>query len=453
MPSRILTAAHLATQSNNLPITVKHQRYWLAPLFLRPRPAILFFLLLLLPISSGESRSQTLSSSSPTAAESTERKVQPKIVVSEQTARLLADASPDKAIVANPSSGSSGASFLKRVLLFPLRLVRSIAGSFGEGRKSVASSSGGGSGEVVDSKIYGDEAGAKLPDETANAAVSSADDASYPAASRSDLFFDRPNLPARIGYTPLGAYPTLENHSDKGVIRYRLGCVLEENGQLKIPAKRKEEVTDLPPANISKTSIPFTALSLREIKKECSAKKAKIAVVDITFADGTTWKLEDDSRGGAVDLPINAVAVVNADKTPTMSSRDQFVRVLRFEVDGKPVRKSFRVSLFDNDKFVDLKTVKDGFILPAKFTSHEFVGIRFRIGHYDLFFDPVYRAKFETEWIVGVDTKPFDPDIVYDEAAKRADVVHYIEFESKVGDGTILLVLPRNLPPKSKLHP
>ncbi|HSS20810.1 MAG TPA: energy transducer TonB [Pyrinomonadaceae bacterium] len=154
-------------------------------------------------------------------------------------------------------------------------------------------------------------------------------------------------------------------------------------------------------------------------------------------------------RGGAVDLPINAVAVMNADKTPTMSLRDQFVKVLRFEVDGKLVRKTFRVSLYDNDKFVNLKTVKDGFILPAKFTRHEFVRIRFRIGRYDLFFDPVYRAKFDTDWIVGVDTKPFDPDIVYGETAKHADVVHYIEFEPRSGDGTILLIPQRDVPPKT----
>lgn len=327
-----------------MPVTIQHRRYRLALLFLRPcRPAILFLPLLLLLISSVELRSQT-QSSAPIPVVATERKVQPKIVVSEQTV-WLAEASPDKAIVANPNLGSSGPSFLKRVVLFPLRLVRAIAGSFGEGRKSVASSSGG-SGEVVDSKIYGDEAGAKLPDETANAVVSSGD-----------------------------------------------------------------------------------------------------------HADGTTWKLEDDSEGGAEDLPINAVAVVNADEKQTMGSRDQFIRVLRFEVDGKPVRKSFRVSLFDNDKFVDLKTVKDGFLLPAKFTKHEFVRIRFRIGSYDLLFDPIYRAKFETEWIIGVDRKPFDPDNVFvfsAEQAKKTDIVHYIDFEPKSGDGTKLIVMVRNVPRKVK---
>lgn len=108
-----------------------------------------------------------------------------------------------------------------------------------------------------------------------------------------DLFLDSPNFPARIGYMPLGAYYTLENHSDKRIVRYRLGCAIEENGWVKISSKKKEEVTDLPPADLSKNNFPFTYLDVSQIEERCVSKAAKIAVVGITFADGTIWKLEE----------------------------------------------------------------------------------------------------------------------------------------------------------------
>jgi len=137
MPSRILTTSLTSTRSNDMPLTVKHPRCRLALLCLQFRAAILAFPLLLLLASSAEIRSQTADSSLPTAALSTERKVQPEIVVREQTTKLvLADASPNKAAT-NPRSGSGGPSFLKRVVLFPLRLMRAIASSFGEGEKPV----------------------------------------------------------------------------------------------------------------------------------------------------------------------------------------------------------------------------------------------------------------------------------------------------------------------------
>ena len=110
---------------------------------------------------------------------------------------------------------------------------------------------------------------------------------------REDIFPDRTNSPARIGYMPLGAYCTLENHSDKRIVRYRLGCAIEENGRVKILNKKKEKAIDLPPADPSKSAFPFTYLSIRQIKKCCTSKGAKIAIVEVTFADGSSWRPEE----------------------------------------------------------------------------------------------------------------------------------------------------------------
>jgi len=109
---------------------------------------------------------------------------------------------------------------------------------------------------------------------------------------KGDFFIDHPNFPARIGYMPLGAYYTLENHSDKRIIRYRLGCVVEADGKFKVVSRKKAQVTDLAPADASKNSVPFVYISLRRIKGTCVSKEAKAAIVEVTFSDGSVWNIQ-----------------------------------------------------------------------------------------------------------------------------------------------------------------
>jgi hypothetical protein len=111
------------------------------------------------------------------------------------------------------------------------------------------------------------------------------------SSCKDDFILNRATFPARIGYMPLGAYYTLENHSDKRIIHYRLGCVVEESRALKVVYRDKEQIIDLPSADPSTKSVPFVYIGLRQLKGKCLSKGAKAAIVEITFSDGSVWKI------------------------------------------------------------------------------------------------------------------------------------------------------------------
>ncbi len=110
----------------------------------------------------------------------------------------------------------------------------------------------------------------------------------------SDGAFHNPHgSPAWIVYIPLGAAYALENHSDKRIVRYQVGCVVDECGRLEILSRKKEGRVDLPPADLLKNTFPFTYVSVRQVKKECVSKGAKVSVVEVTFTDGTVWQAKN----------------------------------------------------------------------------------------------------------------------------------------------------------------
>lgn len=116
---------------------------------------------------------------------------------------------------------------------------------------------------------------------------------------------------------------------------------------------------------------------------------------------------------------------------------------VKFEVDGKEMHQRFKVLLYVNDQIIEPRLVDGGFIVPPELKSAKYAEVRFLSGPYDIFFGSVYPAKFSTDWTVGVDTKPFDPENVRDDTAKSTQIIYYINFESKLGDGTKLTVEAR----------
>ena len=62
-----------------------------------------------------------------------------------------------------------------------------------------------------------------------------------PSTSYTRNFVDNSDFPARIGYMPLGAYYTIENHSQKRIIRYRLGCVIEKHKRYKVVSRKNHK--------------------------------------------------------------------------------------------------------------------------------------------------------------------------------------------------------------------
>lgn len=116
------------------------------------------------------------------------------------------------------------------------------------------------------------------------------------------------------------------------------------------------------------------------------------------------------------------------------------VKILRFEVDGKEVKEDFKITLYANNQIIEPLRVEDGFIVPPEIRSCENVGVRFLSENYDLVFDQVYLSKFDTDWIVGVDNKPFDQEYIEPKEARKLKLIYYLQFVPRRGDETRMVV-------------
>jgi hypothetical protein len=68
--------------------------------------------------------------------------------------------------------------------------------------------------------------------------------------------------------------------------------------------------------------------------------------------------------------------------------------------------------------------------------------VRFTSGKYDLLFESVYLSKFEGEWVIGVDNKPYEADNAASaQAGKPIKQIYYINFHPIQGDGTRMVVI------------
>ena len=121
-------------------------------------------------------------------------------------------------------------------------------------------------------------------------------------------------------------------------------------------------------------------------------------------------------------------------------AQSEMVKV-NFEIDGKEVREKFTIMIYTGDKIIEPCIGEDGFVVPPEVKKYEKVGVRFLSAGHDLYFDSVYRSKFETDWVVGVDRKPFAPEnLSSPRSRKKTKLIYYLNFISKTGDGTRMVI-------------
>lgn len=109
-----------------------------------------------------------------------------------------------------------------------------------------------------------------------------------------EYWLNLPSAPTIIVRGIKGQLLTLINYSPVRIIRYQLGWVIAEQGKIKITCKLGPQNTDLAPANIGKNDVHMVGLAYYDQVKECSHKvKAKLAVIEINFEDGSVWKASD----------------------------------------------------------------------------------------------------------------------------------------------------------------
>jgi len=109
---------------------------------------------------------------------------------------------------------------------------------------------------------------------------------------KDDTFWvNLPSCPLRISLSANNRFLTLDNHSDKQVLRYRLGCVVEEQGKYRVLRKMKVERTNLVPVDPANDKISFESLDPhKEFSKMCKKGAGRLAVIEVGFIDGSTWK-------------------------------------------------------------------------------------------------------------------------------------------------------------------
>lgn len=113
------------------------------------------------------------------------------------------------------------------------------------------------------------------------------------AGSQEQFWLNLPTSHLKIERSPNGRSLPLSNYSPKEAIKYWLGCVVKTNEKIKISNTRKRQAVSLPPIEAAMNQVSFIPLDLETNDvKRCTDKGAKLAVVEVTFADGSTWKVD-----------------------------------------------------------------------------------------------------------------------------------------------------------------
>lgn len=112
------------------------------------------------------------------------------------------------------------------------------------------------------------------------------------AGSQEQFWLNLPTSPLKIERSPNGRFITLSNYSSKEALKYRLGCVVKTYKDIKVIRKFSKEVDSIAPVDLANNQVSFILLdpTLEDVKR-CTDKGAKLAVVEVTFADDSTWKI------------------------------------------------------------------------------------------------------------------------------------------------------------------
>jgi hypothetical protein len=100
-----------------------------------------------------------------------------------------------------------------------------------------------------------------------------------------DHWVNLPSAPLIFMPSPSRRDLSLINRSTGRIIKYRLGCLLSGNDNIRVIKRMRLLNTDL---LTNRALLNSTSVYENEIEV-CSKKSAKIGVVEVVFADGSTW--------------------------------------------------------------------------------------------------------------------------------------------------------------------
>ncbi|GEM_PF-5501217 len=102
-----------------------------------------------------------------------------------------------------------------------------------------------------------------------------------------------PSAPLQFRAHPNGRNYAIANVSDARIVRYRVGCVVQEADGLKILSKRPAQEKDLAPLDRVKNEAASEIVmsSHGNWGKPFCEGEAKLAILEVAFADGGFWKI------------------------------------------------------------------------------------------------------------------------------------------------------------------
>jgi len=110
-------------------------------------------------------------------------------------------------------------------------------------------------------------------------------------ATPEEWWINLPSSPLRIKRSANGRHVDLINSSSASINQYQLGCATIEVGKVRVQRKMKAQITNLLPADSVKGEVYFESLDSREKYKErCYKDNSKLAVIKVSFVDGSVWK-------------------------------------------------------------------------------------------------------------------------------------------------------------------
>jgi hypothetical protein len=108
--------------------------------------------------------------------------------------------------------------------------------------------------------------------------------------------------PLRLTVSTGERFLYLSNSTSKKIRAYKLGCVLDKEGRWTVLSEFDERAVDLEPHQSLLNGVGVYDSE----RSTCGEKGAKLAVVTVTFSDGTKWKADgvrvemcDENSNGA----------------------------------------------------------------------------------------------------------------------------------------------------------
>jgi hypothetical protein len=115
-------------------------------------------------------------------------------------------------------------------------------------------------------------------------------------------------------------------------------------------------------------------------------------------------------------------------------------RVVRFTINDEQIKQPFKVVLYAGGKEFEAERTGDGFLIPRELQAEQNIVTKIKVGKYELNFGAIPRDKFELDWQIEIDTKPFSTRRLTRQELKRTRLIYYLRF----GGGELIFTLRKH---------